>query len=438
VFNYLLSFLNTYNLNSHIISAVKNRLLKYPTTRLRFKLIRYYFLSNKKRLGIRTVLDLYNSSSSYLIRIRRILYQNIKEKSDLVLMEQEFQSFFRRLRRGSAKLRRSRQLLLKLLMYLHAFDRVYYHGREFVKTYPRESYFIRRIVSYLYKRQAHRQAYSLLSLIPFRYLPSDLRFIFAEYLFKKDKKRAALILKDLVHKRYQRDRALRMLADYEVYQGKFQKALSYLKKIYRQKRTDWENTGNLYLFLGKYSYAVAHYRRLSQPLRSIRISLVFLQQGKIKKAENEMYKAFKVPAHRKKIDQGLDLLFMIRNLKKDKKSLVLFAGAKIFSLQKKYLEAAGIYLKLAKRTGVFSSGRALLAAGHSYAAAGLYKKAVQIFNRLITAKSPLKDRALYHKGMLLKYRLSQKKRGDACFFELVAKFPHSVYLYKSRRELTGE
>ena len=66
---------------------------------------------------------------------------------------------------------------------------------------------------------------------------------------------------------------------------------------------------------------------------------------------------------------------------------------------------------------------------------GRIKKAVGYLKKAAVQKSGIQDRVLFRLARIYKYSLNRKREAEMLFLRIIAKYPASLYLYESRKEL---
>ena len=425
----LISMYGEFNLKKEIIPMLENKYKKKPSLSIGWLLYNYLKIYHQKKKLFDLLLDMAFKYKSKLMIIKKRFLLNISGHKDSLLAENSINLII-----SKKKLRNSR-LIKELHILIQIKNRNYQKAlrisRELIRQDPSRKDFIIDIIKSL--RNNHSTALKFFKIISHLKLGNKHMYILASLYMKTNIKKTVNILKRIIKSGYEYDRAFRLLYQSLAGLKKYKESLYYLNRISRKLTEDYKNAGIYHMIMKRINLAYFNFSRLKGPLKSIYTSLLYIYRGNKKEAQKILQNFIKKRPYSKTNSTIIDLLFFLKdaNIKNTK----ILSSIIISYLKKDFYNAGKAVLKINKPLSDFWKSRALLLISRFYQNSAKFHEAVKILDRIINSNIPLKDRAIFKKANIFKYKLKKIKAANELFFNLIAKFPNSIYLYKARREL---
>lgn len=427
------------NLPNEAVDLLRSRLQRRPDRTLYWKLIKYLALVNRKSELYDTLLQALQFQPRDLTQVNRTLVKEIEDYKDLELAHARLSAFEKGLASTSPLAATVARMHINLLLHFDRPRLARQRALLFAQRWPGQEAYLFSLLKALYDLQEKDTARALLQRIPLKARSDRIRFLQAALQQERAPGEAARIYSDLLRRGYpNRDDVVRGLAICHEAQSNYSKALQTIRRVRNQQDGDRERAGRYCLLLGKPEEALNQFTFLPQPDQGLFFSLAYLAQDKSNEAVKALRQALRASHFKPRINESLELLFLLQHLGKDKKKLRIFTAFLLALWKERYQAAAGDILRLQAGADAFWKDRLRIAAARLLEKGGKAARALTVLDKVLKDRGPLTDRALYWKGFLLKHRLGKTKAGDAVFFDLVAKYPHSVYLFKARQEIAAD
>lgn len=274
--------------------------------------------------------------------------------------------------------------------------------------------------------------FDLISNLPEKRLQPVDRLALARHLEQSRPEKAQKIYLSLINA----DTSLRGLSRIQLHKNNLSKAYAFQLRIRKPEQKDWRLRGIILALKNNLTEALKAFQNLFSEERALHTALALIAAGKKQQeAVSALLQGLNNPGGDGKAIPALRLLYHLKYIQLNSEEKKLAATAIQNYWTGRMLHSAKILSRIATRREGESSALFYFAAARLAVQEKKTTLALLWLQKTVSKKSSIRDRALFHLARIYKYRLKRTREAGRLFMQIIEKYPDSLYLYESRKEL---